>query len=359
VWLLAIVLMEHAALAQSTPTAGTLVIVRTARDAAIVMRVRTELATSAFEIVEIEAEPSTARAALSQLAAEHGASAVMRVRSEPTSIELWSRSAQSAEHGTIDLITVPDGETHGDEVLALRAVETLRARALALLPPPSARPAEPEPEPDPEPEPSAPAAQPAPQTEEDALEPAQAFTPEAPEAAAPVTPQLWLELAPAVVLSPGGLGPQLGGLVSARAQLSAQVSIAGLAVVPLWRAELEADEGRARVATWLLGAAIDAHARLRAWELSGGAGIASALTPMSGSAAAPFEGVDQLETSAAPFLRGSLQLELGGSLRACLRALIGFALPEVAVSFEERDVASWGRPFALLSLGVELPLAPL
>jgi hypothetical protein len=42
-----------------------------------------------------------------------------------------------------------------------------------------------------------------------------------------------------------------------------------------------------------------------------------------------------------------------------LRALIGFALPEVAVRFEDREITSWGRPFALLSLGVELPITPL
>lgn len=329
--------------APSTSASGTLVIVRTARDASIVTRVRTELAGSAFEIVEIDAGPGTARAALAQLGDEQGASAVMRVRSDPASVELWSRSAGSDEEGTIDLITVPDGETHEDEVLALRAVETLRARSLTLAPAPSARAA-----PKPEPKPAASIAPPAAETD----------VPENDEPPA-IAPQLWLELAPAIVLSSSELGPQLGGLLSARAQLSSLLSIAGFAFVPLWREDLEAAEGSAHVATWLLGAAIDAHLRMRAWELSGGAGIASVLTQMSGSASAPFEGDDVLKTSAAPFLRGTLALELGASVRACLRALIGFTAPEVVVRFEDRDIASWGRPFALLSLGVELPLTAL
>ena len=343
-WLLCASLLEQTAIAQSAQSAsttGTLVIVRTARDASIVTRVRTELAGSAFEIVEIDAGPGTARAALEQIAAEYGASAVMRVRSEPASVEVWSRSVASDAQGTIDLVTVPDGETHEDEVLALRAVETLRARSLTLAPAPSARAAQ-------KPEPVASTAQPAAETD----------VPE-PDEPAPITPQLWLELAPAIVLSPSELGPQLGGLLGARAQLSSLVSMAGFAFVPLWREDLEAVEGSAHVATWLLGAAIDAQLRTRPWQLSGGAGIASVLTQMSGSASAPFEGDDVLKTSAAPFLHGSLQLELGASVRACLRALIGFAAPAVVVRFEDRDIASWGRPFALLSLGVELPLTRL
>jgi hypothetical protein len=39
-----------------------------------------------------------------------------------------------------------------------------------------------------------------------------------------------------------------------------------------------------------------------------------------------------------------------------LRVLIGASVPEVSMRFVEREVASWGQPFMLITLGLELPM---
>jgi hypothetical protein len=151
--------------------------------------------------------------------------------------------------------------------------------------------------------------------------------------------------------------PELGALLALRVDATSLLSIGVFGVAPLWRAELTADEGRANVATWLLGAALDAQLRWHAWSISAGAGIASVLTHMSGSAAPPFEGDDELVTSAAPLLRLALHVELAAWLRIGVRGMLGFSVPEVATRFEERVVARWGQPCAILGVGAELALA--
>lgn len=337
-------------------------IVRSAGDDAIIARVRSELSASAFELVELEASSSNARAALAQVAAAHDAGAALRVRaasSRPTeaarlSVELWSASNDDAA-GALDVITVPDGETHAAEVLAVRVVETLRARSLGLVLAQPALLVAPKPEPEAqETEGPEDVARDAEQAAEEELEP-EALEP-AERAAAPVR-ALWLELAPSLLLSSGGLGSQIGALLALRLDASQLLSISVFGAAPLWRAELVAAEGQANVSTWLLGAAIDAQLRWQAWALCAGAGIASVLTAMSGSAEPPFEGNDELLTSAAPLLRAALQLELAPWLRISARGMLGLAVPRVSTRFEEREVARWGQPFALLSIGVELALA--
>jgi hypothetical protein len=255
------------------------------------------------------------------------------------------------------MVSVPDGETHRDEILALRVVETLRARSLGLVatePAPAAREPEEQPAPAPQRE----------RVDDEALAPVPpdvaAAPAEDPERAREL--RLWLQLGPSLASSPGGLGPELGALLGLRLDASQLLSISGFAVAPLWRADVVAEEGRASISTWLLGAAIDARLHAASWTLSGGVGIASVLTQMSGSAAPLHDAEDELETGAAPLLRAAAQLDLG-AVRAGLRGMLGFAVPVVSVRFEdgavEREVARWGRPFALLSLAVELPLARL
>lgn len=336
--------------------ASRVVIVRTVGDDAIVARVRSELSASAFELVELEAGSASARAALAQVAGAHDAGAAVRVRvaaqATARSVELWSALSDDPA-GSLDVITVPDGETHAAEVLALRVVETLRARTLGLelARPAPAAPAAPAREPaerarDAPEEPARVAEQPA---DVAAIEPA--------ERAASPRRALWLELAPSLVLSSGGLGSQLGALLALRLDASQLLSISVFGAAPLWRAELTAEEGQANVSTWLLGAALDAQVRWQAWALSAGAGIASVLTHMSGAAEPPFEGDDELVTSAAPLLRAALHVQLMPWLRVSARGMLGFAVPRVSTRFDEREIARWGQPFALLGVGVELALA--
>lgn len=341
--------------AASAQAAGSVVLVRTPGDDALVARIHSELSASGFDVLEVSAAAPNARGELAQLAAEHGAYAALRVapprRRASPAIELWSASADAATAGALDMIAVSEGELQSAEVLALRVVETLRARSLGFVagrPPPPA--AVPKPEAEVEPE-----AEVGPEADAEAEVDLDASDQEAPATERPRS--LWLELAPSLVLGPGGLPPEVGALLALRLDASSLLSISLFGVAPVWRAELTAEEGRANVATWLLGAALDAQLRWHALSISAGAGIAAALTNMSGSAAPPFEGDDELVTSAAPMLRVALHVELATWLRIGARGMLGFSVPEVSTRFEERVVARWGRPCVLLGVGAELALA--
>jgi hypothetical protein len=317
------------------------VVVQSAGDEALLARIRNELEASglsAFE-VKVEGDPG-GRAGLAQLAREHGARAALRVRGVQHGVELWTANG---EDGVVDVIALREGDAHAGEVLALGVVETLRARGLGGE-----------------------------RERERATTTTSATrttsTPTPTTDAAPSTSvestrdrdsdgrRVWVEVAPAIGVSPGGLGAEASAFFGVRYQPASFVSIGGFGFVPLWREALQAAEGSATVSTWMLGLAIDGHLRAGAFELAAGAGIASAIVVMRGEARATFDGVDETERVAAPLLRTSVHLPLG-SVRLCLRVHGGVSVPLARVRFDERQVARWGQPFVAFSLGAELPLA--
>jgi hypothetical protein len=306
-------------------------------------------------VTELEARPDAGGGELAALARSLGAEAALRVQQRPIEVELWTARPIGDPEGTLDVIREPGASRHEQEVLVLRVVETLRALGLEPAAPAAEEPAAAEP-PSPAAAPtptSAPQAAraPAAPAEEPEQEPAREAQRPWPARA----PQLWIELLPSLAVSPGGLGPQLQAQLGVRYQPIALLSISGFALAPLWRSELERAEGSASASTWLLGLAADAHYSLRPIELSAGLGIASAITVMSGQSRV-LDGTDETELTAAPLARAALHVELGASLRLCVRALIGASLPEISMRFVEREVASWGRPFAVIGVGLELPV---
>jgi hypothetical protein len=77
---------------------------------------------------------------------------------------------------------------------------------------------------------------------------------------------------------------------------------------------------------------------------------------MSGRGAAGFRGADDSVTAFAPLARGSFHVDLGARLRLRAALACGVTLPEVQVAFATRAVATWGRPFVLTSLALEVTL---
>ena len=336
------------------------VIVRAQGDEALIGRIRAELEGGAFDVTELDARNVTTTVDLAAVGSDSGADAALRVQQRPTEIELWTARPAGDPDGTLDVIREPGATRFEQEVLVLRVVETLRALGLqpvapARAPAPEA-PLEPPPVAPTEPAPKAPEREPpanpeAPRAPASVPEP----SPEHPASGSRV-PQLWLEAAPALTLSPGGFAPQLQAQLGVRYQPVALFSISGFALAPLWRAALARDEGTATASTWILGLAGDVQLVLRPIELSAGAGIAAVITAMSAPNTSQLDGLDVTERTAAPFARAALHVELGASLRLGVRALIGASVPEVSMRFAGREVATWGRPFVIVSVGVELPL---
>jgi hypothetical protein len=379
-----------------------ILLVRTRGDARFALRIRAELEASAFRVVEIGPDPELDVIALAELAARQSATAAIRVQPTRAQVELWMLRSQDSAAGALETLSVP-GPRPNERVLALRVTEALRARWLRLgpagstgspgpaeartEPPPLARkpaqaaaaradaPAESDsaapdesdaararaaPEERPE-QGEPPRAQPDGDASERAARAADDEAEQEPEADEPPpvplrVPQLWLELAPAVAFSPGGLGPALDVSASARLQLAAEWSLGALAIVPIWSERVEEQEGSARVHTLMLGGAADYHVGARPLQFSAGLGLAALLSLMSGSTELPLSEETDMVATVGPFARVALHVELGAGLHLCARALVGASIPEVGVHFVDREVAHWGRPFVVATLGIELPL---
>jgi hypothetical protein len=297
-------------------------------------------------------------------------------------IELWVASGDDDEQDSVELLTAPGGD---ERVLALRAVEALRARGLLVAPVP-ARPAEPAPakpqaeRPEKPGQSAASAASAGAGEAEDARPGAaedegeaedeaetddevdQGSEPELeisePELPPPPPPLLALELLPGLSISAGGLGPALGGALGVRLSLADRVALEVLAFAPLWAERLQgtAGEGSARVAPFLFMGGVQ-YALVRApVELALNADGGALLLHTSGQASAPFASSSDSVVAAAGLFGASLRVALSATVRLSARAQVGLSTPRVTVRLGTRNAAEFGAPFALFGLGLDFSL---
>jgi hypothetical protein len=345
----------------SDSPASTLLLVRSTGDEHLVARILAELGASGWSVTEVGPDAQLERAPLAELASARGVIAALRVRAADGTIELWIARAPGAADGSLETLAAADAD---ERVPALRVTEALRARGLSAARPRAAPPREepvaPKPQPEaqkPEPEPRAePEAEveiaDTPAREDEEVEDL-ALEPETPPRPLPPLPRMWIELAPAGAISAGGIGPALDAFAGLRYQPATPWSVAVFALVPITSDRVTATEGSARVSTLLAGAGADLHVQSGRFELGVRGGAGALFTFMRGDARGGFRGVRETVVVAAIFAGPSLHLHLGGGFRLALRALGGVALPRVAVRFAEHDVAHWGRPFGVATLGVE------
>jgi len=159
------------------------------------------------------------------------------------------------------------------------------------------------------------------------------------------------ELAAAVPLQPGSPGLDL--LFRARLRFGSTYALGAKLVLPVMRSTVSSGANAAEVSASLVGleasarfittalATLDAHAAVSLLWLSA-----------SGRAQAPYTDRVDSKIAALPSLGSELGFRLSKHVRLCLGAELGFALPKLELAFAGQSVATWGRPFALLSLGL-------
>ena len=104
----------------------------------------------------------------------------------------------------------------------------------------------------------------------------------------------------------------------------------------------------------IAGAALDLQKQLPPFTLALGAGGAFVLFFVDGRApAAGYGARDASADCVALFLRASASREVVPALRARIELFAGTTFPLATISFAERAEATWGRPFGLVTLGVE------
>lgn len=312
--------------------APTVALVRSRGDHVIAMRLAAELDALGYHVVEVTGRD--AARPLTELAARGEADALLRATPSRTGIELViavRRSEAGAPQMLEDLVSV--GRRRHDDLLALRAVEALRARLLEMgvvLPETFDAPE------------VAPLEEPGwfPGSSEPAL------------AEARPVPLLWLELAPTF-----GGDFEIG--MAPRAQLALRLEptdfwsvgvIGNFALRPQdVSVESAAGEAVAEATAEWFGAALDARLVDTSWVVDLGAGAALVRLRADGRAEAPFEGRSPTALTTLPFLRLGVHPELSSVLRLRVESLVGFAAPRAIVGLADEELR-WGAPYWQTSL---------
>jgi hypothetical protein len=248
------------------------------------------------------------------------------------------------------------------EIAALRAVEVLRTRFLQLgfTPPTEAARAS-----------SDVAGAPVERRDTTGATAPPAATPPAPAkaearptpdaAGAPPPPALFrLGVAAGAATSPGGLGWYPVASAQFRILTAGKWSFGGGALVTLGGRTVEASQGSSDVRWSLLDARTE-YSLLPARSVVGVAlmgGLGAAIVQMDGSAEKPYQGTSDavVALSARAGSVVSLPLSTSWAMRAELTG--GVAAPRPVVRFAGETVAAWGRPFAAVTLGVEVGVGP-
>jgi hypothetical protein len=87
-----------------------------------------------------------------------------------------------------------------------------------------------------------------------------------------------------------------------------------------------------------------------------GLGVAAIWLHMEGSAIAPRQGLTDDVFVALPYARAAGWLTLLDPVRIVAETRVGLAAPRPVVVFDGRQVAHWGRPMVLGSLGIGFAL---
>jgi hypothetical protein len=320
-----------------------IVLIATATDDPISLRLQAELRTLHFEVPEIEIAPDPpSRAQLEDAARRSEAVAAVRIVPSRVGVEVWIVDRITGKTVLREMVTTVGGAASRDATIALRVVELLRASLMELD---AARPP--------------PGDMDAPPLIRELMAPPP-VTPPAPAQTAtlppPAAPAFSIELGPAALLSPGGFGPS--GAVSAAIYYHPAEPFGAslIAVIPVFPASVSGPEGSTTARVGLLGGGLRGTwaPAGSAWTATLGGGISALWLHLDGQPIPGFSGSSANLFSAAPYLRAGLGLTVAPRLRLRADALLGASLPPTLVKFGARLAAVWGVPFVAPTLGVEL-----
>ncbi len=167
---------------------------------------------------------------------------------------------------------------------------------------------------------------------------------------------IWLQAAAGGALSEGGLSANAVTRLGIRVEPWQRWSVSALSLLPINSQKVSTATGRATANTFLFGSMLGfAPLRSQTAEFELGVGGGAALCQMRGFPSSPLdEGRTQSIWSGVAMADTSFAWRATRWLRIRIAVLAGLAAPRPAVRFEGESVATWGRPFASGTLGVEL-----
>jgi hypothetical protein len=295
---------------------------------------------------EVVDEPIADLAALEALAVARDAVAAVRVRRTETAIELWI--ADRVTEKTVVRAIRPSDDDDPERLVALAAVELLRASFLEIAYPPTPEEAAAPPEVAALARSGTP--EPAPVDDPDELASPDMRTP---ERAAPEPKRFSLSVGPSLVVGPGGVGPSPHVAIAGRGAFSDTLR-AGVALsIPVLGGLVEDRGNEADVTVLSIGLDVEL---LWPWPVTPvfGAGATTLLVWMDGSAVAPYVGQRDFVFSAAFFARAGVRWTALEFLALRADLAIGVAWPTVVVRFADERVADYGLPYFEPSLSAEV-----
>jgi hypothetical protein len=287
-------------------------------------RLAAELSTLGLPVEEVD--PEDPHTPIEEIARARGARAAVRFVSRESAIELWVESRTGGEPSVHRMVSVDP--RRGWNLAAVSALEILRADLIDVTPD------------------RAPAPPPAPPRKETSE----------PRPAVPlaVPPLLWAHLGAGAELSTGGLGPSADLLGELRLELSPSFDVAALGTFSPAAVQLTGAEGVASARHAMAGVVADVRARLGVATMSAGAGGVLVFFWVKGDApASGYAGQMATTVTAGPLARACASLDVTTAFRVRLEIAAGVSVPQTVIRFAGRQVADWGQPFGLLTLGLE------
>jgi hypothetical protein len=257
---------------------------------------------------------------LERAAREVGAFAALRIVPWEGGIEVWIADRVTGKTLLRELVVAP-GEA-ADEVVALRAVELLRASLLELELPHKPSGQVPPP--------------PAVKRLVSRLEVSRSKS----------AHRFGIGLGAGPLLSPGGIDPSWQLLLKARYVMAPRWGAELFVLLPTVPSTIQQPEGSADISVFFLGAAltVDLLPKPDPWTARAALGVGSAVLRMAGSASPLYvSGIDNVVV-ALPHTRLDLLYSISSDVRLGASIWSGVALPRATVKFAGRQVASWGRP---------------
>jgi hypothetical protein len=299
----------------------------------MVRRLHAEFTNLGIAVLEVPDETTDdAGAFLTEAARREGAFAAVRIVSDGRATTVWVADRLTDK---ILVRALPASRTGvvGGEVVALEVVELLRASLLELNVPEPSRPSSP-------PEVAA------------LLAPAEA----APRAERPS--RFHAQIAPTVLVAPGGVGPTGHASVGLRYQWTPRLSSRAFVVLPVVAGNVRGPGGRAEVGVGLAGMGLDlalTHPASDWMLLVGGAVAAARIRTVGTSESLLLERADTVY-SVVPALLATIQRRLSGRASLGFEVMSGISVPRPIILFGERETAHWGRPLVGASLTLDLAL---
>jgi hypothetical protein len=295
-------------------------------------RLVAELTAIGFRTVILAPGEATASRASLELAARRaGAIAAIRAVPSERGVEVWIADRVTGK--TVLREMESEGGRDRDGALALRVVELLRASVLEITLPAAPRGEVPPP----------PAIR-----EKLAIPPPTSAPP-------PKVPALRLSLAPAALLSPGGVGAGASLDIGLAWMPSEHFGLSAFAAIPLTAARFEGAVGGVDLRVFVAGGGVRFLFTSGAsrWAPTLDLGLAGLSIKSAGARADGSRSATDSAAAPTPFARLGLAFAITSVLRARADVLTGAIVQGVSVHFAGEEVARWGRPFAMLGAGID------